>query len=142
MGSVNSVQTRELWQVNDILTTTNRAPVELLLLINEKTWTSLTPAHQSIVAAAARDVERVARDRMVENEAGYYAFARKKGMQVRTLTADQVAEWRACSAGMLEEYMSTGGELARRIMLGYARLRTQPCCTIDPSMAGGEFFKR
>jgi hypothetical protein len=61
---------------------------------------------------------------------------------VRTLTADQVAEWRACSAGMLEDYMRSGGELARRIMLGYARLRTMPCCTIDPGMAGGQFHRR
>jgi C4-dicarboxylate-binding protein DctP len=85
-------------------------------------------------------VERQARDRFAQNEADSYAFARQKGMQVRTLTPDQVAEWRACSAGVLEDYMGRSGELARQLLAAYGRLRTHPCCASGPNL--GAFYGR
>jgi C4-dicarboxylate-binding protein DctP len=135
MGSITSVEPRGLWNVADTVTQTDHVPIEFLLLINENVWRSLSPSHQAIIAEAARDVERLARERFSENEAAAYAFARQKGMQVRALTPDQVAEWRACSAGMLEEYMGQRGELARQLLSAYGRLRTNPCCTSGPSTA-------
>jgi C4-dicarboxylate-binding protein DctP len=135
MGSITSAEPRELWKITDTVTQTDHVPIEFLLLINERVWQSLSPGHQAIIAEAAKDVERVTRDRFAENEASAYAFARQKGMQVRTLTPDQVAEWRACSAGVLEEYMRQSGELARQLLAAYGRLRTDPCCRSGPSSA-------
>jgi C4-dicarboxylate-binding protein DctP len=103
--SITSIEPRELWKVADIVTLTHHVPIEFLLLINERTWQSLSPKHQAIIAEAARDVERSTRDRVAEIEADAYAFAQAKGMQVRALTPDQVAEWRACSADVLVDYM-------------------------------------
>jgi C4-dicarboxylate-binding protein DctP len=140
MGSVTSVEPRELWKVADTITRTDHVPIEFLLLVNEKAWQALSPDHRTIIAEAARQVERAARDRFAENEAKAYAFAREKGMQVRALSADQVAEWRACSAGVLERYMSEGGELARQLLAAYGRLRAQPCCTSGPNV--GPFYRR
>jgi C4-dicarboxylate-binding protein DctP len=133
MGSVTSVEPRGLWKVADTITRTDHAPIEFLLLVNEKAWQALSPDHRIVIAEAAREVERVARDRFTRNEASAYAFAREKGMQIRAVTADQVAEWRACSAGVLEDYMSAGGDLARRLLAAYGRLRADPCCTSGPS---------
>jgi len=135
MGSITSVEPRALWKVADTVTVTNHVPIEFLLLINERTWQSLSPDHQAIIAEAARDVERVTRDRVSENETWAYAFAREKGMQLRALTPDQVAEWRACSADVLVDYMSQSGELVRQLLAAYGRLRTNPCCTSGPSSA-------
>ena len=135
MGSVVSVEPRELWKVTDTITQTHHVPIEFLLLINERVWQSLSPSHQAIIAEAARDVERLTRDRVPELEAGAYAFAREKGMRVHTLTPDQVAEWRACSANVLVDYMSQNGELGRQLLAAYGRLRTHPCCTSGPSSA-------
>jgi C4-dicarboxylate-binding protein DctP len=140
MGSVTSVEPRELWKVADTITQTDHAPIEFLLLVNEKAWQSLPSAHRATIAEAAREVERAARDRFARNEASAYAFARKKGMQVRTLTADQVAEWRACSAGVLEDYMHGGGEPTRQLLAAYGRLRADPCCTSGPGQ--GPFYGR
>jgi C4-dicarboxylate-binding protein DctP len=139
MGAITSVEPRGLWQVADIVTVTNHVPIEFLLLVNENAWASLSPAHQAVIAGAARDVERRARDRAAVNEANAYAFSRSNGMQVRALTADQVAEWRACSAGMLEDYMGLGGDLSRRLLAAYAKLRTDPCCMSGPGDTTGPF---
>jgi len=133
MGSITSVEPRELWKVADTVTQTDHVPIEFLLLVNERLWQSLSPDHKAVIVEAARAVERVARDRFAENEASAYAFAREKGMQIHTPTPDQVAEWRACSAGVLEEYMSQGGELGRLLLAAYGRLRTDPCCRAAPT---------
>jgi C4-dicarboxylate-binding protein DctP len=140
MGAITSVEPRELWKVADIVTVTNHVPIEFLLLINERTWQSLTPKHQAIIAAAARDVERQTRDRVAEIEARAYAFAQAKGMKVVALTADQVAEWRACSADVLVDYMSHEGNLVRQLLDAYGRLRTRPCCMSAPD--SGAFSRR
>jgi C4-dicarboxylate-binding protein DctP len=141
MGSITSVEPRELWKVADTVTVTNHVPIEFLLVINERAWQALSPAHQTIIAEAARVAEVAARDRMAENEAAAYAFARVKGMRIRTLTADEVAEWRACSASVLESYLGQDGKLARQLLAAYGRLRTHPCCAAEPSLAGAPFHR-
>lgn len=79
------------------------------------------------------------RQRMADIEAEAYAFAREKGMTVYDLTPDEVAEWRACSAGIVEDYMNVAGDLGRRLMGAYGKLRTDPCCTSGPA---GRFTRR
>jgi C4-dicarboxylate-binding protein DctP len=129
-------QGRGIWKVVDTITRTGHAPTEFLLAINEQTFQSLSPRHQATVVSAARTVEREMRDRASEFEAKAYAFAQSKGVKVHDITPDQVAEWRACSAAMIVDYMRTGGELASKLMVAYGRLRTDPCCTAGP---GSEF---
>jgi C4-dicarboxylate-binding protein DctP len=109
--------------------------VELFLVINERRWQSLSPGQRTVVAEAARKVERELRSRISEFEAKDRAIAAGKGIELHELTPDQVAEWRACSAGMLAEFMDKNGERARKLMGTYGRLRTQPCCSTGPSPA-------
>jgi C4-dicarboxylate-binding protein DctP len=135
MGSITSVEPRELWKVADTITMTHHVPIEFMLLINERTWRSLSPGHQAIVAEAAREVERATRERVTQLEGEAYAFAKTKGMRVRALTSDEVAEWRACSADVLVDYMGLNSELARQLVAAYGRLRSLPCCTSAPSSA-------
>ena len=56
-------------------------------------------------------------------------------MKFQALTPDQVADWRACSAGMLADYMNRVGDRARKIMDAYGRLRLDPCCSSSPGDA-------
>ena len=128
-----------LWKVTDTISYTAHSPVEFLFVINERRWQSLAPKHREIIAAAARKVERTMRDGFSGAEAKVHGFAVAKGMKVQTLTPDQVAEWRACSAEMLAAYMERNGEVADRIMEAYAKLRTDPCCTAGPI---GAFTRR
>jgi hypothetical protein len=59
-------------------------------------------------------------------------------MKVHDLTPDQTSEWRACSAEVLENYM-TRGELATKLIQAYGKLREDPCCNTGPV---GTFTRR
>jgi C4-dicarboxylate-binding protein DctP len=135
MLALPGLQSQGLWKAADSITYTAHAPVEMLLVINEKAWQSLPPGHQVVLSEAARQVEHQSRDRLAEIETTIYGFAAGKGMTIKALTPDQVAEWRACSADMLAAYMERNGELARKLMDAYGRLRTDSCCTAGPSTA-------
>ncbi len=135
MTGAVAAETRDLWKVADTITRTDHASIEFLVIVNEKTWQALTDRQRTIVLAAARRAERDVRQRSSKLEEKAYEFARSKGMKVRELTPDQVAEWRACSADVLATYMSSGGELVRQLLAAYGKLRTDPCCSAGP--AGG-----
>ena len=60
-------------------------------------------------------------------------------MRIYELTPDQVAEWRACSSGVLDAYMNNPGDQIRQILAAYGRLRTESCCSAGP---GGSFTGR
>jgi C4-dicarboxylate-binding protein DctP len=135
MIGLSALQSRELWKVTDTVTRTDHALYEYFLIVNEKVWQSLSPKHREVIADVARSVERQARERVAEIEAKAYAFAQSKGMAVRELTPDQVAEWRACGSDVLVDYMTRNAEVADRLMAAYAKLRMDPCCTAGPSAA-------
>jgi C4-dicarboxylate-binding protein DctP len=127
-----------LWQFTDTVTFTAHTPIEFLLVINEARWQSLSPVHRNAIGEAARKVESelgVLRER---SEAAARAVAASKNVKLKQVTPDQVADWRACSAGMLADFMERNGELARRLMTAYGKLRTDPCC----SAVAGDFTRR
>ena len=121
-----------LWKVTDTVTFTLHSPVEFLLVVNEKRWQSLSPAHRDVIAQAARKVEGGFDALRVRTDATMRALADSKNVKLKELTADQVADWRACSAGMLADYMDKNGEGARKLIDAYRKLRTDPCCSAMP----------
>jgi C4-dicarboxylate-binding protein DctP len=132
MTGIGTVETRELWKVTDTVTRTEHGALEFFVIINEKTWQALAPHHQAIIIEASRNAEQRLRDNVSKVEMNAYAFARQKGMKIRELTPDQVAEWRACSWDVLDAYMNNPGDLPRQLLEAYGKLRTQPCCTAGP----------
>ena len=135
MTGITGVDTRKLWEVSDTVTRTEHAALEFAVIINEKVWQGLPQDHRTMIAEASWKVERALREQIADIEAGAYAFARAKGMTIHDLTAGDVAEWRACSAGLLEDFMGSAGELGWRLMGAYGKLRTEPCCNAGPSSA-------
>jgi len=133
MVTAPAVKSLRLWGVTDTMTFTGHSPVEFIFVINEKVWQSLAPHHRTAIAEAASHVEVEARERVARLEVEAARFAAENGFKFQDLTPDQVTEWRACSAEMLADYMDNNGELARRLMAAYARLRTDPCCTAGPT---------
>jgi C4-dicarboxylate-binding protein DctP len=128
-----------LWKVQDTITLTAHAPVEFLLVVNEKRWQSLSQEQRIIMTRAARIVEREGRARVASIDKAAERFAIENGMKLVYLTPDQVAEWRACSATMLADYMDRNGERARKLMAAYGRLRMDACCS---TMPGDDRFTR
>jgi len=139
-GAGSAVFNRELWTVADTITRTMHAPIEFLLIVNEKTWQALPEAHRAILAEAARTEERHSRENIAELEAKNYTFFRQKGMTIHELSVDDVADWRACSAAVIEDYIHNTAELGRQLMAAYRKLRTDPCCSSSP--ATGTFNRR
>jgi C4-dicarboxylate-binding protein DctP len=128
MCAISAVTNRELWKVADTITRTWHAPIEYVAFINERTWQSLSLSQKTLVLEAARKAEREVREKVTEVEAKYYDFALAKGMRVHELTPDQVADWRACSAEVIDTY-ANNHDLARHLLAAYGRLRTEPCCS-------------
>ena len=119
----------------DTVTFTHHTPIAFFLVINEKRWQALSPAHRAVIAQAATKVEIEISGFQVASEGRARAFAEKHKMKLQALTPDQVADWRACSAGMLADYMDRVGDSARKIMGAYGRLRLHPCCSAAPGDA-------
>jgi C4-dicarboxylate-binding protein DctP len=133
MVGFGALQAFGLWKFTDTVTFTSHSPIVLFLVINEKTWQSMPSAHRATITQAASKVEIEIRSHQAQSEARASAFAKSKNVKLQELTPDQVAEWRACSAGMLADYMEKNGDRARRLMDAYGRLRTDPCCSAGPS---------
>jgi C4-dicarboxylate-binding protein DctP len=138
VGSM-AVESRDLWKVIDTITRTSHGTVEYVVIINERAWQPLTDGQKSILFKAARNAERQVRQRAAKMDADVFDFARRKGVKVLDLTPDHVAEWRACSAEVLDDYMGKGSDLVRQLIQAYGNLRTDPCCTQGPE---GAFTKR
>jgi C4-dicarboxylate-binding protein DctP len=136
MGALSLLTNRELWHVSDTITKTAHAPIEFVLIVNEKTWQALSPAHREIVQSVATGFEGPLRDRFAKVEADTYELARQKGMTIRELTDDEVADWRACSANVMDDYMQRSADLGTQLMAAYARLRTDSCCSSAPNSRG------
>jgi C4-dicarboxylate-binding protein DctP len=133
MTSIAGVEPRELWKVTDTVTRTEHADFEFVVMINEAVWQTLSEAHKTIFKEAALKVEKDLRENMPAIEAKNYEFARSKNMTIVTLTQNQLAEWRACSAKVFEEFMKSNADTAVRMMAAYAKLRTDPCCNQQPA---------
>jgi C4-dicarboxylate-binding protein DctP len=136
-GASSLIANRQLWTVADTITRTLHAPIEFFLIVNEKVWQSLPEAHKTVIQEAARREESQSRENVTQIEADLYAQFQQKGMTVHDLTPDQVADWRACSADVVEDYIANNTDLAQQLMAAYGKLRTDPCCTAGPAGAGG-----
>jgi C4-dicarboxylate-binding protein DctP len=132
MTGILSAETRDLWQVSDTVTRTDIASMEWFIIMNEKSWRALTDRQRAILQAAARRAERDVREKSAKLEEKSWQWARNKGIKVHDLTPDQVAEWRACSADVVETYMKNGGDLGEKLMAAYGKLRSDPCCSAGP----------
>jgi C4-dicarboxylate-binding protein DctP len=126
---ITFVVARHLWDVLDSLADTRHFADGMLILINEQIWQSLPPDHQRILQEAAAEAQDAILADLRRRETDGYALAAKNGIKIHEVTPDEVAEWRVCSAPVLEAFMSKSGELGQRLMEAYGRLRTQPCCS-------------
>src|SRR5215475_6935089 len=132
MSGIAAILSRDMWKVSDTVTRTDHSPLEYLLIMTEKNWQALAPAHRAAIMDVVKRMEPKIRERAAESERSLYAAAREKGMKIVDLAPHQVAEWRACSSDLLLQYMETSAEVGSRLMASYGKLRTAPCCSAGP----------
>jgi C4-dicarboxylate-binding protein DctP len=140
MTAAENVSARNFWKISDTLTRTNHSTVMLLLLINERVWQSLSPAQRDVISRAAQRAELELWEGLLQGDEQAYAFARAKGMKVVDLTSFDLAEWRACSAPVVENFMEASGQLGYELLKQYGLMRTDPCCNHGPD-SGGRGYK-
>jgi C4-dicarboxylate-binding protein DctP len=128
-AGITYIVARRLWEVLDTVANTRHFADGMLILINEQVWRSLPADHQRAVQEAAAEAQKAILVDLHNRETEGYALAAKNGMKIHEITPDEVAEWRVCSAPVLEEFMSKAGELGQRLMEAYGQLRTRPCCS-------------
>ena len=136
MTAAENVSARNFWEISDTVTRTNHSTVMLLLLINEQIWQSLNPTHRDAISNASRTAERELWDGLLLRDEEAYAFARAKGMNVVELSSFDLAEWRACSAPVVESFMAASGQLGQQLLKQYGVMRTEPCCNPAPESSG------
>jgi len=136
MTAAENVSARNFWEISDTVTRTNHSTVMLLLLINEQVWQSLSPAHRDAISNASSNAERELWDGLLLRDEEAYAFARAKGMNVVELSSYDLAEWRACSAPVVENFMAASGQLGQQLLKQYGVMRTEPCCNPAPESGG------
>jgi C4-dicarboxylate-binding protein DctP len=129
----------DLWRFSDTVTFTSHSASSFFLIFNERRWQSLSRHHRDVIAEVARKVEGGFNALRARTDAAIHALADSKDVKRKELTADQVADWRACSAGMLVDFMDKNGEGAQKLMAAYRKLRTDPCCS---EMPGEDAFTR
>jgi C4-dicarboxylate-binding protein DctP len=126
---ITFVVARRLWEVLDSLADTRHFADGMLILINEQVWQSLPPVHQRILREAAAEAQDAILVDLRQRETDGYALAARNGIKIHEITPDEVAEWRVCSAPVLEAFMRKSGESGQRLLEAYGQLRTQPCCS-------------
>jgi C4-dicarboxylate-binding protein DctP len=129
MTAAENVSARKFWEISDTITRTNHSTVMLLLLVNERVWQSLSPAHRDAITKAATEAESELWEHLQQGDEQAYAFAKAKGLKVVELSSFDLAEWRACSAPVVESFMEVSGQLGYELLKQYGLMRTDPCCS-------------
>src|SRR5262245_147889 len=135
MTGVTGATVREIWKATDTITRTDHSAIESMVIVNEAVWQRLSASHKTIITEVARKLEQNLRDEIAKLEAEAYDLMRERGSKIYELTPYQVAEWRACSAPVIDSFMMEAGESAHQLMRAYGKLRTSPCCSAGPSGA-------
>jgi C4-dicarboxylate-binding protein DctP len=123
MTGVSGVKSRSLWEVMDWITVTNHADIEFIVLVNEEFWQGLPAEHREIISAAAATADAAVRDRIAEIEAEAYAAAEENGMQIYTLSEEEVAAWREGAQPVIDAYLANSGELGQQLYDAAVELR-------------------
>jgi C4-dicarboxylate-binding protein DctP len=139
MTAAENVSARNFWEISDAMTRTNHSTVMLLLLVNERIWQSLSKAHRDAIAKASRIAELDLWHGLLRADEEADTFARAKHMKVVELSSFDLAEWRACSAPVVESFMAASGQLGNELLRQYGLMRTDPCCNEAPNSAGGGY---
>jgi C4-dicarboxylate-binding protein DctP len=139
MTAAENVSARKFWEISDTLTRTNHSTVILLLLVNERVWQSLTGVHRDAILNAAGVAEQELWDGLLRADEEADAFARSKEMKVVELSSFDLAEWRACSAAVVEKFMADSGQLGQELLKQYGLMRADPCCNQAPDSSGAGY---
>jgi C4-dicarboxylate-binding protein DctP len=128
MTGILSLKERELWRVAKTVTKLRYSEILFVIVINEKSWQSLSEEQRTVMLDAAQTVEQSIWRWYFLLEADTYALAEQKGLKIQELTSEDISEWRICSSLIMESFMADVGGVGEQLMNAYGKLRIDPCC--------------
>lgn len=103
---LNVIATRAFYEVQNYLMLTGHITQNQVVLISEKTFQGLSPAHQQLLVAAAREAGDYQNQVLVDDEKGQLELVRSKGMKV--VEPDKAA-FRAATADVYKKFEKAWG---------------------------------
>ena len=137
MTSAASVKDYDLPRRTNTISDIRHSANVMVVLVNDDIWKTLSTDQQAIVTKAAMNSEIAGWSGFEAREAEIYAYAKAKGMSVQRPAVSELIEWRTCSSDILEQFMSRAGDAGDHLLTAYGKLRTDPCCGVDPTADPG-----
>jgi C4-dicarboxylate-binding protein DctP len=116
---------RQLWRSMNTITRFNVGSMQVVVVMNEPFFQSLSPGHQAIVAAAAQAANTEADESAAQADVNAYKDLAEKGVKTVDLNTEELQLWRICSSDVLQEFVDKNGEGAQQLMTAYAQMRAR-----------------
>jgi tripartite ATP-independent transporter DctP family solute receptor len=104
---LNVIATRAFYEVQGVLSLTGHITQNQVVLISEKTFQSLSPEHQKVLVAAAREAGDYQNKVLADDEKGQLDLVRGKGMKV---VEPDIAAFRAATADVYKKFEQQWGK--------------------------------
>jgi len=116
MTGIGSVKSRKLYEVMDVVTRSEHAKIEFLMLINDGVWDSLSGDEQAVMTECGMASEANLRKSIAEIEADAAADTLAKGKEVIEMTDADRAEWKAAAQPVVDAYLANSGEMGKKVL--------------------------
>lgn len=123
MTAPDTVKSRKMWEVMKSVTLAGQAAVEFVVVINDKAWGKLTPAHQKIFTDAAVKAEKSLRDEFAAIAKDALDAGKANGMTIHTPDAAEAAKWRASADAVRDAFLAGAGPLGKQVYEAATKLK-------------------
>jgi len=116
MTGIGSVKSRKLYEVMDVVTRSEHAKIEFLMLINDGVWETLSGDEQTAMTECGLASEASLRASIAAIEADAAEDTIAKGKEVIEMTDADRAEWKAAAQPVVDAYLANSGELGKAVL--------------------------
>ena len=116
MTGIGSVKSRKLYEVMDVVTRSEHAKIEFVMLINDGIWASLSGEEQATMTECGLVSEANLRESIAAVEADAAADTIAQGKEVIVMTDADRAEWKAAAQPVVDAYLANSGELGQKVL--------------------------
>jgi len=116
MTGIGSVKSRKLYEVMDVVTRSEHAKIEFLMLINDGVWETLSGDEQTAMTECGLASEASLRESIAAIEADAAEDTISKGKEVIEMTDADRAEWKVAAQPVVDAYLANSGELGKAVL--------------------------
>ncbi|MBV1868567.1 MAG: TRAP transporter substrate-binding protein DctP [Marinosulfonomonas sp.] len=121
MTGIGSVISRKLYEVMDVVTRSEHAKIEFLMLINDKVWGTLSGDEQATMTECGQISEANLRASIAQVETDAAADTLTYGKEVIEMTDENRAAWKAAAQPVVDAYLASSGELGQKVIAAIAK---------------------